>query len=114
MPATVVMPFHLHFPPEIWGLTLQNFRQRKSQDELAYLWTTVRYVSRQFRNEIEEIFRTEHLPKTWLHIDTGERVPALGLQFRREAPSSHRPLRLGSGSMADECMLWSFLALLNC
>lgn len=64
------MPSHLHFPPELWSITMQNFRHRKSPDELTYLWTTLRHVSRQFKEEIETIFRTEHLPKTWLHLDT--------------------------------------------
>ena len=63
-----------YFPPEIWSLTLHNLRERKSQDELQYLWTEVRRVSKQFQEEIEEIFRTEHLPKTWLHFDTGESI----------------------------------------
>ena len=62
----------LHFPPELWSMTTRNFRHRKSPDELTYLWTTVRRVSRQFKEEIEEIFRTEHLPKTWLHVDISE------------------------------------------
>ncbi len=62
------------FPPEIWGLTLHNLRERKGQDDLQYLWTEVRHVSKQFREEIEEIFRIEHLPKTWLHFDTGELI----------------------------------------
>lgn len=58
-------------------LTTQNFRHRKSPEDLTYLWTNVRQVSRQFKQEIEELFRTEHLPKTWLHIDTGETSGAL-------------------------------------
>ena len=66
------MPSHLHFPPELWSLTIQNFRHRKSPEDLTYLWTTVRQVSKQFRQEIEEIYRTEHLPKTWVHVDTSE------------------------------------------
>lgn len=57
-----------YFPPEIWSLALQNLRDRKSQDELTYLWTTLRHVSRQFKEEIEEIFRTEHLPKVLLYL----------------------------------------------
>ena len=67
-----VMSSHLYFPPEIWSITLNNFREYQTQEELAYLWTTARHVSRQFKEEIEEIFRTEHLPKTWLHVDNCE------------------------------------------
>ena len=69
-----IMSSRPHFPPEIWGLTLHNLRERKGQDDLQYLWTEVRHVSKQFREEIEEIFRIEHLPKTWLHFDTRELI----------------------------------------
>ena len=62
------------FPPEIWNLTLRNLRERKSQADLQYLWTEVRHVSKQFQQEIEEIFRTEHLPKTLLRFDTRELI----------------------------------------
>lgn len=66
------MPSRPSFPPEIWSITLGNLRERQSQEELTYLWTTARHVCRQFKEEIEEIFRTEHLPKTWLYIDNRE------------------------------------------
>ena len=66
------MSFHLHFPPELWSLVIQNLRCRKSPEDLTYLWTTVRHVSRQFREEIDYLFLIEHLPKTWLHVDTCE------------------------------------------
>lgn len=70
------MSSHLYFPPEVWSLTLQKLRSWKSQDELTYAWTTVRHVCRQFKEEVEEIFRTEHVPKTWLHLDTRELLTA--------------------------------------
>lgn len=73
------MPSHLHFPAELWSLTIHHFRHRKSPADLTYLWTTVRQVSKQFRQEIEEIFRTKHLPRTWVHVDTGESSRALPL-----------------------------------
>lgn len=60
------------FPPEVWGLTLNHCREWESQDELTYLWTTVRHVSRQFKAAVEDIFKTEHLSKTWLHVEPGE------------------------------------------
>ena len=61
----------LHFPQEVWSITIQNFRVRRSQYELTYLWTIMRLVSRQFVAEIEEIFRTDHLPQTRLHLTDG-------------------------------------------
>ena len=36
------------------------------------LWTTVRLVCKQFKDDVEDIFRTEHLPKTWLYLDNSE------------------------------------------
>lgn len=56
------------FPPEVWSLTIPHLRHRKSPDDLTYLWSTVRHVNRLFQEKIEELFRTEHLPKTWLHF----------------------------------------------
>ena len=47
-------------------------RDRKSQAELAYLWMTVRHVSRDFQAEIERLFREEHLGKTWIHAGCGK------------------------------------------
>ena len=69
---TSARPSHLHFPPEILMNITENFRCRKSPDELSYLWTTVRLVSKQFKDDVEDIFRTEHLPKTWLYLDNSE------------------------------------------
>lgn len=63
------------FPPELWTIVLHNIRDLKSQDELTYLWTTVRQVCRQFKTEIEDIFRTEHLPKTFLHVHKHAQAP---------------------------------------
>lgn len=62
-------------PPEVWSLTLHNLRDLKSQDELAYLWTTLRHVCRQLKTEVEGIFRMEHLPKTLLHVHKNAQVP---------------------------------------
>lgn len=69
---TSAMPPHLRFPPEIWRNVTDNFRCRKSPDELSYLWTSVRLVSKQFKDDVEDIFRVEHLPKTWLYLDNSE------------------------------------------
>ena len=65
-----MMSSHLYLPPEVWSITLENLRELQGQDELTYLWTVVRLVCRQFKEVIEEIFRTEHLPKTWLYLDS--------------------------------------------
>ena len=70
--ATSAMPSRLRFPPEILTNITDNFRCRKSPDELSYLWTTVRLVSKQFKDDVEDIFQTEHLPKTWLYLDNSE------------------------------------------
>lgn len=70
--SSPTMPSHLHFLPELWSLTIKNFRHRKSPEDLTYLWSTVRQVSKQFKYEIEEIFRAEHLPRTWVHVNTRE------------------------------------------
>ena len=64
----------IRLPSEVWRITLHYLRDRKSQDELTYLWTTVRHVCRQFKEEMEEIFRMEHLPKTWLHFNISKLV----------------------------------------
>ena len=40
---TSAMTSRLRFPPEILSNITENFRCRKSPDELSYLWTTVGY-----------------------------------------------------------------------
>ena len=65
------------FPPELWGLVLLSFKDWKIQEELAYLWLVARHVCGQFKTTIEKIFETEHLPKTWLHMDLGESLSTL-------------------------------------
>lgn len=64
----------LALPPEVWGLTLDNFRESKSQDELIYLWTTLRHVCRQFKATVEELFKTQHLPRTFLHFKSSRSI----------------------------------------
>lgn len=64
----------LALPPEIWSLTLDNFRELKSQDELIYLWTTLRHVCRQFQATVEDFFETQHLPRTFLHFKPGRSI----------------------------------------
>ena len=59
-------------PPELWALTVSTMRDRKSQAELAYLWITVRRVSKQFEWAVEKLFRAEHLWKTRIYADSGK------------------------------------------
>ncbi len=59
-------------------MTINSMRDRKSQAELAYLWTTVRRVSKLFEQEIEKLFREVHLGKKWIHADCGKRFRAIG------------------------------------
>ena len=57
-------------------MTISHMRGRKSQSELAYLWTAVRLVSKDFEREIEKLFLEEHIGKTWIYADCGKQVKA--------------------------------------
>lgn len=82
------------FPPGVWSITLHYLRDLKSQDELTYLWTTVRHVSRQCKTEVEDIFRTEHLPKTFLHVHKHTHAPHSTQDGNdQSAPSTNPQLR---------------------
>ena len=59
--------------PELWAMTISTMRDRKSQAELAYLWITVRRVSKQFEWAVENLFRKEHFGKTWIFANSGTR-----------------------------------------
>lgn len=84
------------FPPELWSETLKQVRDWKSEEELIYLWTTLRHVSRQFKVEIEHIFRTEHLPKTSLHLYADRRVfQALDNRVHDDTGSKCNPITPG-------------------
>lgn len=72
------------FPPEILSLAIKSFRDSKTKDDLTYLWTTARRVNRQFKQEIEQLFLTNHLPMTRLHLRT---TRTLGAHVR--VPESH-------------------------
>ncbi|CAD6577873.1 MAG: hypothetical protein ASARMPRED_008436 [Alectoria sarmentosa] len=65
---------HPSLPFEIWDMILRmiwdNFRNCKSQDDLTHLWTCVRLVCKQLKAEVEDIFKTQHLPGTSLHFLT--------------------------------------------
>ena len=45
-------------------MNIDKMRDRKSQAELAYLWTSVRRVSKDFEREIEKLYHEEHLGRT--------------------------------------------------
>ncbi|KAM0801618.1 hypothetical protein BDR22DRAFT_181620 [Usnea florida] len=94
------MPSHLRFPPEILRNITENFRCRKSLDELSYLWTTVRLVSRQFKDDVEDIFRTEHLRKTWLYLDNSE-IDDLYVKLYFDTIQSQHPGRAVFSSRLD-------------
>lgn len=72
------------FPLELWAMTIRNMRDRTSHAELAYLWTTVRRVSKFFEQEIENLFLEIHVGKTWIYADCGKRSKAT-LVLRRES-----------------------------
>lgn len=55
--------------PEIWSNILRSFSDCKTQDDLTYLWATIRLVNRWFKIEVEEIFKKQHLEKTTLQFD---------------------------------------------
>lgn len=54
----------VHCPAELWSMTLKHFRERKTEEDLTCLWLTVRHVSKNFRDEIEETFMEENIGKT--------------------------------------------------
>ncbi len=56
------------FPPEIWPPIFSNLRQH---DDLVHLWTDCRHVCRQFKDDIERVFRIKHLTKTTISFDCG-------------------------------------------
>ena len=66
------MSAHVRLPAELWCMTLESFRDSKTQEDLTYLWLTVRHVSTLFRDEIEKLFMEEHMGKIWLHADCGK------------------------------------------
>ena len=70
-----VMAPAIYAPPEIWSNALRSFSDCKAQDDLTYLWTTLRLVNRWFRIEVEEIFKKQHLEKTISHFDCGRLRP---------------------------------------
>ena len=55
------------FPPEILGLVLNSLCCDRTQDDLTCLWTSLRHVCHHFKVTIENTFKTDHIPKTWLH-----------------------------------------------
>lgn len=70
------LPPHPFLPFEIWDTVLRatrvDFHDSRSQEDLTHLWTCVRLVSKQLKNEVEDIFKTQHLPRTVLHFITGQ------------------------------------------
>lgn len=58
-----------YLPLEILAHILQSLPQA-SDDDLTYLWTSCRPVSKFFKEEVEFIFRDRHLPKMRLTFDS--------------------------------------------
>lgn len=56
--------------PELWSIIIGNLNG-KSQDELAFMWMTIRNVSKHFQAEVERVFKNEHVSKTRLLGDCG-------------------------------------------
>lgn len=75
-PDTVSTTARARLPRELWAMTMDKMRDCKSQAELAYLWTTLRRVSKGFEREIEKFFYGEHLGRTWIHADCGQQFKA--------------------------------------
>lgn len=64
-PSFIVEEPSVTLPPEIWTMIVGDL-DGPSQDELAFLWMTVRNVSKSLRNEVERVFRKEHIGKAKL------------------------------------------------
>ena len=73
-------------PPELWAMTINTMRDRKSQAELAYLWITVRRVSKDFERAVEKIFRAEHIGETRIYADSGKQsiLPPTEAEFHHK------------------------------
>ncbi len=69
-PTSVTEQPSVTLPPEVWSIIIGNL-DGPSQNELAFLWMTVRNVSKSIRNEVERVFRKEHIRKTKLICDCG-------------------------------------------
>lgn len=63
----------LSLPPELWRMILSTFRSSLlecfDEENVTYLWTQCRLVSKQFKYEIEIMFIDAHLPKMVLCVD---------------------------------------------
>ena len=71
MASHAELPPKAVFPPELLRMITKHFGERKSQADLADLWMNVHNFCKIFKEEVEEIFRKEHLQKTWLHLGNG-------------------------------------------
>lgn len=71
-----VLPHLPYLPIEIRHAILQEtrdiFRNCKGQDDLVFLWTCVRPVCKQLKADVEDIFKTQHVPRIVLHFFTGQ------------------------------------------
>ncbi|KAK3174454.1 hypothetical protein OEA41_001700 [Lepraria neglecta] len=70
----------------------KHFGERKSQADLADLWMNIRNFCKIFKEEVEEIFRKEHLQKTWLHLGNDEQQISHEIH-RNGSKHEHRQVR---------------------
>ena len=78
-------------PTEVWLRILQHVKADKTE-----LWTSIRHVSRAFKEGVETIFRERHLPQTFIHIDLGKVFQS------RHSPCNVANTNRGSGDHYDD------------
>lgn len=57
---------------DLENMVLNTFKELCSPQDLTWLWVGGRHVSRNFRYEIERLFKIFFLPKTILRCDMGK------------------------------------------
>ena len=60
-----VMPV---LPADVWRIVFSDFEE---DHDLTHLWIECRNVSKLFRDEVEHVFKTKHLPKISIAFDLG-------------------------------------------
>jgi len=57
------------FPAEIWPIVFSHMQKHR---DLEHLWTECRHVSKEFKDEVERICASKHLPKTEVSFRLGK------------------------------------------
>lgn len=60
-------------PLELWIGIIGCICQFITCDDLTYLWTECRNISKLFRQEVERVFVAKHLPKTRIQFNLGKK-----------------------------------------